>query len=94
MEAKEPTSRAKTISAAIVAAVVLVVGLSPTLILGERPSALGLVLTGAGVASLGLLMRRASRGAGRTTGTALAIFGAALAFVGVGLIVLLLAAWS
>ena len=65
--------------------------MSPTLLFGQPPSALGLVVTGATIGGLGLLLRRAGSAGARTTGSALAILGLALVAFGVGLIVLLLA---
>ena len=87
-------SRQRTIGATIVASVALLVALSPTLLLGQPPSAPGLVLTGAAIAGIGLLLRRAGGDSTRTPGTILASIGGLLLIAGLGLTVLVLLGWG
>ncbi len=85
----EGRTRLGTISAVIVAVLVLLVALSPTLLFGESLSAFGLILMGASLIGVGLLARWAVGARARALGTMLVVIGAVILVVGLGLTALL-----
>ncbi len=85
----EGRTRLGTISAVIVAVLVLLVALSPTLLFGESLSAFGLILMGASLIGVGLLVRWAVGARARALGTMLVVIGAVILVVGLGLTALL-----
>ena len=91
---REARSRLSTVAAVIVALLVLLVAMSPTLLFGERLSGFGLVLMGASLLGAGLLVRWLGGASVRTLGTSLVVIGAVILGLGVGLTALLLAGWG
>jgi hypothetical protein len=83
--------RLRTVGATIAALLIILVALAPTLLLGEAPSAISLIVTGGILLALGLLLRWAGGANARTPGTIVIIVGVVLLALGVGLLVLALA---
>ena len=86
-------TRSRSSLGGVVAAIaVTLVVLSPTLLLGRSPSALGLPLVGLPLIGIGLIVRRKGGGA-RALGTSLVIVGAVILALGIVLTALVLAGW-
>ena len=80
--------------APLVTVLVLLVALSPTLLFGESSSALGLLFLAAGLLGGGLVLSRVGGADVRSIGKLLAIVGAVLLIVSLGLLALLLGGWG
>lgn len=91
---REARPSLSTVGAVIAALFVLLVALSPMLLFGEYPSAIGLILVGASLLGVGLLVRWRGGANVRTFGTSLAVIGAAVLAFALGLTALLLAGWG
>ena len=78
----------------VVALVVLLAALSPTLLFSQPLSAFDLVLTGASLIGIGLLVRWRGGAGARTLAGIMVIIGGVIVALGVGLTALLLAGWG
>lgn len=87
---KEDRPRLRLVGVAIAALLIILVALSPTLLLGEPPSAISLIATGGILVALGLVLRWGGGANARTPGTIVIIVGVVLLALGVGLLVVLL----
>jgi hypothetical protein len=88
---REARPRLRMVGAIIGALLILLVGLSPTLLFGEPLTAFGLILLGGSLLIGGMLLRWADGANARTLGTMLLIMGAVLLASGVGLMAALIA---
>ena len=82
---KKAWPRLSTVGVAIAALLVLLVGVSPALLQGESLSAFNLVLLAGSVLGIGLLLRWAVGGAGRTLGSILITIGVVSLVFAIGL---------
>lgn len=87
----EASPRLRLVAATIAALLVILVALAPTLLFGESPSAISVMVTGGSLVALGLPLRWVGGAKARTPGTIVIVVGVVLVTLGVGLLVLALA---
>jgi hypothetical protein len=84
----EARPRLQLVAASIAALVVVLVALGPTLLLGESPTAINIVVAGISLVALGLFLRWGAGAKAPMPGTLVLVVGVVLLTLGLGSLVL------